>query len=160
MPRTSIAVRRVRALEIIVPLLMLGGAALFLAGSVHLSPIALILPGVLVATIVAAVAVAVVAAFRSRATEIAGEEDDPALGAVFAAKPWLLLLLPLILTLAFDLLGALAALVLLVFFAQLIFDRGRPLRSFLIALAVTVPVYVLFAHFLYVRFPAGALGLG
>lgn len=160
MPRTLTAVRRVRALEAIVPLLMLGGAALFLAGSVHLSPIALVLPGVLVVTIVAAVAVALVAAFRSRATEISGEEDDPALGPVFAAKPWLLLLLPLILTLAFDILGAAAALFLLVFLAQLVFDPRRPLRSAVIAVAATAPVYILFAHFLYVRFPAGVLGLG
>jgi len=151
---------RARALETIVPLMMVASCAVFLWGSMHLTAIAMILPAVLIATILAALGVALIAAFRSRDGKIVGEEDDPSFGAVFAGKPWLLILLPLVLTAALELFGALVALTLMVFIGQLIFNHRTPVRSLVIAILVTAPVYLLFAYYLYVRFPAGMLGLG
>jgi hypothetical protein len=44
--------------------------------------------------------------------------------------------------------------------AQFIFGIRSPLKGLAIAVAVVVPTYVFFQHFLYVRFPHGLLGLG
>lgn len=150
--------------ELVVPVLMLVCIGLFLNDSVGLSTAAMIFPAALIAVIVGSVVWAVVAALwahrRTTAAGAVGENIDEAIGPVLDLKPWLLVLLPALLTALLDAAGALAALMAVTFGSQLVFSRRSPAKGFLLATAVTVPTYVLFKYFLYVRFPAGMLGLG
>lgn len=150
--------------ELVVPVLMLGGIGVFLYDSVHLSVEALLLPAALIVVVVASLLWALAAEFLRAGTpaaaDAAAEGEDDAPGPILNLKAWLLVALPAALFLLLDVLGALAALVLLVFGAQLIFTTKAPVRSLLIALAVTAPTYAFFKFFLYARFPAGLLGLG
>jgi hypothetical protein len=150
--------------ELAVPALMLAGIGLFLYDSVGLSTQAMLFPCALIVVIVGSLCWAAAAALWSRrrpaGERAAGESADAAIGPVTHAKPWLLVLVPAALTAAFDAIGALAALLAMVVLAQLVLDRRAPARGLLLAFAVTVPTYALFKLFLYVRFPAGPLGLG
>lgn len=152
------------ARELMVPALMIGGIGLYLSDSMHLSTSALILPIALIVVIVAALLFALASAFRgqarAKAARAMGEGDDETLGPVLNAKPWLLVALPVLAVALLNYLGALVALVALIFGAQLVFSLKSPLKSLLIAAVITVPVYALFKYVLYVRFPLGALGLG
>ncbi len=155
--------------ELTVPALMLGTIGLFLADSLHLSTVALLLPAGLVIVILGALAWALAEASLGRpAPPMAGaaidapaiDTEDEAPGPILDRKAWALPVLPVALLLLLDVLGAVLALVALVFGAQMIFDRRRPARSLAIALSVTAPTYALFKYVLYVRFPAGMLGIG
>jgi hypothetical protein len=75
-------------------------------------------------------------------------------------KSWLLVAIPALLMLLVDYLGALVMLVALVIGAQLVFSTRTPVRSAVIAITVTLPVYAIFKYVLYARFPSGVLGLG
>jgi hypothetical protein len=145
--------------ELVVPGVMLGGIAFYLYEARHLSLEALILPLALVAVIGAALLAALAQSFADAGEEREGEEEE-AQGRVHEAKPWLLVAAPSLLIAAWELLGALPALVAVVFCAQLILDARRPLRSLVVAVAIALPTYALFQYFLYVRFPRGVLGLG
>ncbi len=150
---------RSRASELVVPAIMLATIGFYLWDAADLSSAALIFPGALVAVILLAVAWAVGAAFLRRAgTAPPPGEDEPS-GPITSPKPWALILLPAALVFAQPWIGALPAMIALVFGAQMVLGGG-PLRSLAFAVLVTVPVYVLFAHFLYVRFPTGLLGIG
>jgi hypothetical protein len=151
--------------ELAVPALMLVGIGLFVFDSLHLSTIALVLPAALVVVVVVSLLWALASElFGARpaaaAPSAVPDEDDAAPGPILHAKPWLLVLLPALLLALLDYLGALVVLVALVFCAQLVFSTRAPLRSLVVAVAVTLPTYALFKYVLYVRFPAGVLGLG
>lgn len=154
-----------RLAELVVPALMLGGVGLYAFDAIHLSVPALILPGALIAVIVAALLWALASSFLGRDGAATGDAEteewpDGPPGPAMRLRPWLLILLPAGLVLAMAFLGALAALVALVFAAQLVFDARSPFKSLLIAVLVAVPTHALFERVLYVRFPAGLLGLG
>ena len=138
---------------------MLGTVGFYLYDAAGLSQAALIFPGALIGVIVLGVAWAVGSAFLRPAGIEARSADDPG-GPILAFKPWALVALPAALVFLQPWIGALPAMTALVFGAQLALGARRPLRTLAIAIAVTVPVYVLFAHFLYVRFPTGLLGIG
>lgn len=89
-----------------------------------------------------------------------GEDDELAVGPVLDVRPWALVLLPAALLFGFDYLGALPALIALVFGAQMILSSRSPIQSLVLAVAVTAPTYLFFQHFLYVRFPHGLFGIG
>jgi hypothetical protein len=150
-PRSSFHAVR----ELVVPALMLGGAAAYVYDSRGLSLEALILPLALVAVIGASLLMALVQSFARP-----GDGGDPAQEPILEAKPWLLVLCPTLLVAAWAFLGALAALVALVFCAQLVLEARAPLRALLVAIAIAVPSHAVFQYFLYVRFPRGVLGLG
>jgi hypothetical protein len=150
--------------ELAVPALMLVGIGLFVADSLHLSIMAMVLPAALIAVVIASLIWALASVFLSTdgcndGDAVANGEDE-APGPILNAKPWLIVALPALLFGLLDYLGAFTALVALVFGAQLMFDARAPIKSFLIAIAVTAPTYALFKYVLYVRFPAGVLGLG
>lgn len=154
-----------RLSELVVPALMIAGVGLYAYNSIHLSIPALILPGALIAVIVVALLWALASSFRGRDDAETGdaaakEWPQGPLGLAMHLRPWLLVLLPALIVLSLEVLGAMAALVALVFGAQLFFDARAPLKSLLIAVLVAVPTHALFEHVLYVRFPAGLLGLG
>jgi hypothetical protein len=145
--------------ELIVPAIMLGGIGLYLYDAAGLSAISLIFPAALIAAILGALLWLAAASFSSGTS--AGEpEGDEASGPILDARPWMLVALPALLVFSFDYVGALAGLVALVLGAQFIFGVRSPLQSLAVALAVSVPTYLFFQHFLYVRFPHGLLGLG
>jgi hypothetical protein len=150
--------------ELLVPALMIGGIGLYLYDAANLSVQVLLLPIGLIVVVVMALLWALVPVFLRRGApgsdegEPAGE--DEAIGPILNRKAWLLVALPALLFLALEQLGALVALVALVFGAQVIFGTRSPARSALIAIAVTLPTYALFKYVLYARFPVGALGLG
>jgi hypothetical protein len=155
--------------ELVVPATILGCIGLFAWDSLHLSNIALILPGVLIVVTVVALLWELGGQWLSRETSIEratnasappAEEEDETSGPILDMRPWLVVALPLLLIALFEHIGALATLVLLVFGGQLIFGIRSPLRALLIAVAVTAPTYVLFKYLLYVRFPDGMFGLG
>ena len=147
--------------ELVVPALMLGGAGLFVYGSLHLSAAAWVLPAGLIAVVVLALVWALAsAALRPRTARPTEQGEDEDRSPILNPKSWLLVALPAVLFALIDYLGALVVLIALVFGAQLIFTRVAPVRSLLIAVAVTLPTYALFKYVLYARFPAGALGLG
>jgi hypothetical protein len=79
---------------------------------------------------------------------------------MFHAKPWLLVAIPSALLLLVDYIGTLVMLVALVLGAQFVLGTKSPVRSAIIAVAVTLPTYAIFKYVLYARFPAGVLGLG
>jgi hypothetical protein len=145
--------------ELTVPGVMLVAIALFVCDSMHLSYEALVFPSVLIIVVLAALAWALVVYLKGEGPAAEGEDDDEG-GPIIAATPWLLVALPAVLVAAFNYLGVLTALVLLVFGGQAIFNVRTPLRSLLIALAVVAPTYAVFKYVLYARFPAGILGIG
>jgi putative tricarboxylic transport membrane protein len=109
--------------------------------------------------IVAAVLWALVSYFINQSPAAEGESpaDDDETGPIVDPKPWLLVALPALLVASFDFLGVLTALVALVVGGQAIFGLRSPFQSFLIAIAVVAPTYIVFKYFLYARFPAGVL---
>jgi hypothetical protein len=132
---------------------------LFAYDSTHLSYEALVFPVVLIVVVLAALGWALVVYLRGATPSVDGEDEEES-GPIIAATPWLLLALPAVLVAAFNYLGVLTALVLLVFGGQAIFGLRSPLRSLLIAIAVVAPTYAVFKYILYARFPAGILGIG
>jgi hypothetical protein len=148
--------------ELAVPAIMIGGIGLYLYDSMHLSAEALVFPAVLIVVIVAAVLWALVSYFVNQSPAAEGESsaDDDETGPIVDPKPWLLVALPALLVASFDFLGVLTALVALVVGGQAIFGLRSPFQSFLIAIAVVAPTYIVFKYFLYARFPAGVFGLG
>jgi tripartite tricarboxylate transporter TctB family protein len=147
--------------ELVVPTLMLTTVGLFVYDTLHLSVTAMLLPAALIVIIVAALIWTLASVFlRGKGDAPVEEVEDEARGPILNAKAWLVVALPAVLFTFLDIVGTFAALVLMVFGAQLVFDRRTPLRSLLIAIAVTAPTYVLFKYVLYARFPAGVLGIG
>jgi hypothetical protein len=148
--------------ELTVPGVMLVAIVLFVCDSMHLSCEALVFPSVLIIVVLASLAWALVVYLKGEgpAAQAAEGEDDEEGGPIIAATPWLLVALPAVLVAAFNYLGVLTALVLLVFGGQAIFSVRTPLRSLLIAIAVVAPTYAVFKYVLYARFPAGILGIG
>jgi hypothetical protein len=148
--------------ELAVPAVMLVAIALFVGDAMHLSYEALVFPTVLVVVVLAALVWALGAYLKggAAAAHPAEGEDDEEGGPIVAATPWLLVLLPAVVVFAFDYLGVLTALVLLVFAGQAIFNLRSPLRSLMIAIAVVAPTYAVFKYVLYARFPAGIFGIG
>lgn len=148
--------------ELTVPCAMLIGILLFVGDSLHLSYEAMVFPAVLIIVVLATLVWALAAYLKGgpAAAHPADGEDDEEGGPIIAATPWLLVALPAVLVAAFNYLGVLAALILLVFVGQLIFSLRAPLRSLMIAVAVVAPTYAVFKFVLYARFPAGILGIG
>jgi hypothetical protein len=145
--------------ELTVPCVILIAVVLFAYDSTHLSYEALVFPVVLIVVVLAALGWALVVYLRGATPSVDGEDEEES-GPIIAATPWLLLALPAVLVAAFNYLGVLTALVLLVFGGQAIFGLRSPLRSLLIAIAVVAPTYAVFKYILYARFPAGILGIG
>jgi hypothetical protein len=156
--------RASRLRELVVPALMLGGIALYLGDSLHLSTQVLILPLALIVVVAASLVWALAEAFLSKTATIARatdeEGEDETRGPILDPRPWLLVALPAALIVLMGSVGALVAFVAVVFGAELILSVRSPVRSLAIAAAVTLPTYALFKYVLYVRFPAGLLGLG
>lgn len=146
--------------ELLVPVLMLIGIGAFIGDSLHLSVAAMLLPWVLIAVTVLSLLWALAATFLNgnRADAVAGEDEAP--GPILNVKAWLLVAIPAVLMMLMEYLGAVVALVTMVFLAQLMFNAKTPVKSLLIAIAVTLPTCALFKFVLYARFPAGVLGLG
>jgi hypothetical protein len=151
---------RSRASELVVPAIMLATIGFYLWDAAGLSSAALIFPGALIAVILLGVAWAVGAAYLRPAGAAEPPQEDEPSGPIMSVKPWALVLLPAALVLVQPWIGALPAMIAIVFGAQMALGGARPLRSLAFAVLVTVPIYVLFAHFLYVRFPTGLLGIG
>ena len=145
--------------ELAVPCVMLIAVGFFAYDSTHLSYEALVFPVVLIVVVLAALGWALVVYLRGATPSVDGEDEEEN-GPIIAATPWLLLALPAVLVAAFNYLGVLTALVLLVFGGQAIFGLRSPLRSLLIAIAVVAPTYAVFKYILYARLPAGILGIG
>jgi hypothetical protein len=148
--------------ELTVPCVMLIAVALFVGDAMHLSYEALVFPFVLIVVVLAALGWALAVHLRGDGADslpVEGEDNEEG-GPIVAATPWLLVALPAVLVAAFNYLGVLTALVLLVFGGQTIFSLRSPLQSLLIAIAVVAPTYVVFKYILYARFPAGILGIG
>jgi hypothetical protein len=146
---------------LIVPTIMLGGIGLYLYDAAGLSTVALIFPAGLISAILGALIwLAIASARGGHALQAQAEEDEEASGPILDARPWTLVALSALMVFSFDYLGALPSLIILVLGAQLIFSMRSPLKSLAIALAVTVPTYLLFQYFLFVRFPRGLLGIG
>lgn len=149
--------------EIIVPVIMLGSIGLYLYDAMGLSSLSLMFPSVLIVVIAGALLWLAVAPLLggSRAPEAPEESDEELeVGPVLDVRPWGLVLLPAALLFGFDYLGALPALIALVFGAQMILSTRSPIQSLVLAVAVTAPTYFFFQHFLYVRFPHGLFGVG
>ncbi len=147
-----------RLRELVVPAIMLGVISAYVYASASLSSTALIFPGVLIVVILAAfIWLAGTALFGESFDSGRGVDED---GAILDKRPWFLVGLPIILFLSLKFLGAFVALFALVYGGQLIFSARTPFKSFLVSIAVTTPVYLLFKYFLYVRFPLGILGIG
>jgi hypothetical protein len=150
--------------ELVVPALMLASIGLFLGGSRQLSFEAMLLPAGLIIVVVAALIWALVPAFLNPhgpavdASAEKGEDED--IGPILHLKSWLLVAIPAALMAVVNELGALTMFVALVIGAQFVFGVKTPVRSVLIAIAVTAPTYAIFKYVLYARFPAGLLGLG
>jgi hypothetical protein len=162
-PAGSEAPAAARALwpQFVVPAILLTGCALSLWDALRLSAMAMALPLALISVIVLALGLALVAAIRDGGPSAAElSEDEPGLGPVLQPTPWTLVLLPLVLALAADFVGMLVALVALVFCAQLLLGSRKLVPALAIALATAVPIYFLFKHVLYVRFPPGLIGIG
>lgn len=147
--------------ELLVPTLMLASIGMFAYDSLHLSVTAMLLPAALIVVIVAALVWALASVFlRAQGDTPAEQTEDEAPGPILHVRAWLIVLLPAVLFLLLDVIGTFATLVMLVFGAQLVFDARAPLKSLLIAIAVTAPTYALFKYVLYARFPTGMLGIG
>jgi hypothetical protein len=150
--------------EIIVPAIMLGSIGLYLYDVMGLSSLSLMFPAVLIAVIAGALLWLTIAALLGTANAPEapneGEESELDVGPVLDVRPWALVLLPAFLLFGFEYLGALPALIALVFGAQMILGQPSPIRSLVLAVAVTAPTYFFFQHFLYVRFPHGLFGIG
>jgi hypothetical protein len=151
-----------RLRELVVPAMMAAVAVSYAYDAMALSVEALILPTVLGAVMAGSLLWAVGSAFlgagRSPIASAIGEVDGA--GSISDAKPWLLVAAAILAAALLDYIGAMAALVLLVTAAQLTLALKAPLKALLIAALVTIPTYALFKYVLYVRFPAGVLGLG
>lgn len=143
------------ARELLVPVIMAGGLVLYWVDVRYLSIEALIFPLGLGSAVVAAL-LAAVAGLALRSRPPSGEDEGP----VLQLRPWLLFAIPMLLIATLDLLGAFFALFLTVLASQLVLGSRSLLRSAVIALVATAPVYFLFKHMLYVRLPSGFLGLG
>jgi hypothetical protein len=138
---------------------MIGGVGLFLLDSSHLSREALIFPGILIVALIGTLVWALAGQFSaSRVAVVPVAEDDDETGPILVGRPWLIVLLPVVLTAAFDLLGVLVALLTLVIGGQAIFGIKSWTRSVLIAVAVVAPTYFVFKYILYARFPGGVFG--
>ena len=147
--------------ELVMPTLMLASVGLFVYDSLHLSVTAMLLPAALIIVIGAALIWALASVLLSMETGAPIEQaEDEAPGPILHAKAWLIAALPAVLFMLLDVIGTFATLAMLVFGAQLVFDLRAPVKSLLIAIAVTAPVYALFKYVLYARFPAGMLGIG
>jgi hypothetical protein len=160
-PDSSPSDHRPLWLEFVVPAIMLAACAISLWDSLQLSVMAMVLPLALIVVTLVPVIWAVITAIRQGGpseTELADEE--PGAGPVFSPRPWLLVLLPLALLIGFDWFGALASLVALVFIAQFMLGARHLLLALGVAVFTAVPIYLLFKHVLYVRFPAGLFGIG
>ena len=155
-PQPQARFRRLR--ELVVPAIMIAGTGFYGYDALHLSATALIFPGALILVIAAALLWPIAAALTGTGEAPAANEEG--LGPMLDKRPWALVILPVLLFLVFDYLGAFIALAALVYGAQLIFSARTPLKSFLITIAVTVPIYALFKYILYVRFPLGIFGIG
>src|SRR5262245_8622834 len=154
--------RHKRIRELVVPAIMVGTIALYVGDSMHLSLEALVLPGILVVVMLAAIAWALASDIMHAQGGPDAEPlplDDEA-GPIIDRRPWLIIVMPAGAMALFDYLGAFVALVALVFLGQAILGTKSPIRSLLIALAVTAPTYAIFKYVLYARFPAGWLGIG
>jgi hypothetical protein len=143
------------AREFIVPAIMAAVVAAYAVNASGLSFEALLFPMGLGAVLVTAVTVTLAGLMLGRCAA-AGEDE----GAMLQLRPWIILILPLLLLPAITIAGTAAVLFLSVLGAQFALGSKSLLRSTIVALAVTVPTYFLFKHMLYVRFPAGVLGLG
>lgn len=146
--------------ELIVPAIMFATIGFYLCDAWSLSTAALLLPVSLMVVVSAAVAWSLASDFLSREGGVATNNDDAGEAPLMSPMPWLLVLLPAAMILIQDYVGAFVALLGLVFGSLLLFRRKRPLVSLMVGLAVTLPTYALFKHFLYVRFPSGVLGIG
>jgi hypothetical protein len=146
--------------ELVMPTLMLASVGLFVYDSLHLSVTAMLLPAGLI-VIGAALIWALASVLLGMETGAPIEQaEGEAPGPILHAKAWLIAALPAVLFMLLDVIGTFATLAMLVFGAQLVFDLRAPVKSLLIAIAVTAPVYALFKYVLYARFPAGMLGIG
>lgn len=160
-PDSSPAGPRPLWLELVVPTIMLAACAISLRDSLQLSVMAMVLPLALIGATLVPVIWAVLAALRQGGpSEAELAEEEAGAGPVFSLRPWLLVLLPLALVIGFEWFGALASLLALVFIAQFMLGARRPLPALGVAVLAAVPIYLLFKHVLYVRFPAGLLGIG
>lgn len=160
-PDFSPANHRSLWLEFVVPAIMFAACAISFWDSLQLSVMAMVLPLALIVVTLVPVALAVVAAIRQGGPgEAELAEEEPGAGPVFSLRPWLLVLLPLVLLFGFDWFGALASLVALVFIAQFMLGARRPVPALGVSVLTAVPLYLMFKHVLYVRFPAGLLGIG
>jgi cell division protein FtsW (lipid II flippase) len=147
------------ASEFAVPAIMAGTVGFYLYGSLGLSSAALLFPVALMAVIVVAVIWTLIAAGWRRAGRNTAS-DDEVQGPIMSFVPWSLGAIPAVLILLQDQTGTLVALLAIAFAAQVVFTRTKPLRSLVVAVGVTLPVYILFKYALYVRFPVGILGIG
>lgn len=143
--------------ELAVPAAMVGGIAIFLFDSIHLSREALVFPGILIVVLLGSLAWALAGQFVSARKPMELVDDDEA-GPVLVRRPWLIVALPAVLTAAFDLIGVLVALLALVIGGQAIFGIKSWTRSVVIAVAVVAPTYIVFKYVLYARFPGGVFG--
>lgn len=160
-PDSPPAAHRPLWLEFVVPAIMLAGCVVSFRDSLQLSVMAMVLPLVLIVVTLVSVVWAVFTAIRQGGpseTELA--EEEPGAGPVFSLRPWLLVLLPFALLIGLDWFGALASLVALVFIAQLMLGARHLFLALGVAVLTAVPIYLLFKHVLYVRFPVGMFGIG
>lgn len=144
------------ARELIVPLIMLCGVGLYAWDVRGLSIDGLAFPlGLMTVIVIASIAIIVRAVIR---TELA--HRDQTAGPLHAARPLLLVLVPIPLILLWDYVGALVVLVGLVMVAQILLGGRSPLRILVFSVLAATPVYFLFKYVFYVRFPSGLLGIG
>jgi|GEM_PF-3134116 hypothetical protein len=141
--------------ELIVPAIMLACVGLYLTDAVGLSYEALLFPMAIIAVLVLALLWHAASLLRGTRAEASADDES---GSVLDFKPWLLIGVPLLAVLAMPYIGALVALVVLVFVAQVALGSRALLLNLVIAIAVTAPAYYLFKNVLYVRFPTGLLG--
>lgn len=146
--------------ELVVPTIMVGTVGLYLYGSWGLSRAALLFPVSLMVVIMAAVSWTLFAAAVWRNVDGKATADDEIKGPLMGVLPWSLVGISAIIVLIQDRTGALFALLAIAFATQMVFTRTKPLQSLAVAVGITLPVYVLFKYVLYVRFPAGILGIG
>jgi hypothetical protein len=131
----------------------------YVYSAAQLSSTALIFPGVLILVTVATLLWPIAAAF-GRPTSAAASIDEAECGPILDLRPWVLIGLPILLFVLFEYLGALISMIILVYGAQIVLSKKSPIAGFILAVAVTIPVYALFKYVLYVRFPIGVLGIG
>ena len=145
------------ARELAVPAIMIGFVALYVWQIRALSFDAMIFPIGLIAVLVVSLLLALMQAIPRR-TPLA--QEDVSLGPIMSPRPWLLVAGPAVLISLADYLGTPLVLVTIVAGAQLVLGARSIWRSIAIAVLLATPLYILFVKVFYVRFPAGALGLG